>query len=646
MPNRLASATSPYLLQHKDNPVDWYEWGPEAIRRAREENRPILLSIGYAACHWCHVMERESFENPRIARLMNENFVCIKVDREERPDVDAVYMEAVQAMTGQGGWPMTVFLTPDLEPFYAGTYFPPADRHGLPRLLMTLAELWRTRRSEIVEQGRKVASVIAQGGALGASGDPLTEDLMRGAEKALEQAFDAEWGGFSQAPKFPQPMTLELLLRCHLRGYPGALDMVVRTLDRMAAGGIHDQLGGGFHRYATDRRWLVPHFEKMLYDNAQLARLYLRTMQVAERPQYRRVLDVMRHPGGGFYSSQDADSEGVEGKFYTWSYAELAELGVAEWFGAEPDGNWEGVNILWHPQGLDAAERGRPDQAVLDDLRGRRARRVPPATDDKVVAAWNGLAISALAEASRVLGEPRWLAAAEAAAGFVLSEMRPGGRLARSWRDGRTSGPGFLDDHAGMAAACLDLWETTFEPLWIEAALELAHQAIRLFRDEQGGFFQTGSDTDPPLTRPKELFDNAVPSGNSLAAAVLQRLALLTGDRELERAGVDALRSVRRLLERAPAGFGAALCALDLYLGPEREVAIVGEPDQRRPLLEELWRRFRPRTVVAAAPPGTAPVALLEGRELAGGRAAAYVCERFACRLPVTDPADLERQLA
>ncbi len=599
MANRLAAATSPYLLQHAHNPVDWYEWGPEALERARSEDRPILLSVGYSACHWCHVMERESFEDPATAALMNENFVPIKVDREERPDIDAVYMDAVQAMTGQGGWPMTVFLTPEQEPFYGGTYYPPEDRHGLPgfpRLLQAIAEAWRSRRSD--------------------------------------------WGGFSPAPKFPQPMGVELLLRMHLRGDRDALAMAVTTLDRMAAGGIYDQLGGGFHRYSTDARWLVPHFEKMLYDNAQLALAYLHAWQVTGRQPYRRVvretldylLREMRDPAGGFWSAQDADSEGEEGKFFTWTQDELATAGAPGALGALPGGNWEGVNVLWMPDGLDAE---RPADEVLRRLLELRAARVRPATDDKVLAAWNGLAIVALAEGGRVLGEPRYVAAAETAADFVLGSMRTAdGRLARSWRAGRAGAPGFCDDYAAMAAGALALWETSFEPRWITTSVELGRELVRLFGDEDGGFFQSAADAGTPLARPKELFDNAVPAGNSLAAGVLQRLGLLTGDAELEKAGVAALRGVRDLAERAPTGFGTALGALDLYLGPTRELAVVGTAAQRGPLLETAWAAFRPRLVIAAGEVGATPVALLEGRERPG----AYVCERFTCRLPVDTP--------
>ena len=658
MANRLANATSPYLLQHADNPVDWYEWGEEALERARREDKPILLSVGYAACHWCHVMERESFEDDETARLMNEHFVCVKVDREERPDVDSIYMDAVQAMSGHGGWPMTVFLTPNGEPFYAGTYFPPDDRFGMPgfkRVLGAVAEAWRERREDIAQQGKRVIEAIGQGSH--ASSEPLTEELLRAAHAGLRRGFDEEWGGFGQAPKFPQPMTFEFLLRSHLRGYEGALEMVTTTLDRMASGGIYDQIGGGFHRYSTDRVWLVPHFEKMLYDNAQLATLYLHAWQVTRKDRYRDVvretleylLREMHHERGGFFSAQDADSEGVEGKFYVWSWAELVDLvgeGVAGELGATPDGNWEGTNIL----------SGEAAARVPTDVRQRlleiRSRRVWPATDDKVLASWNGLAITAFAEAGRVLGERRWVAAAEGAADFILTSMRrDDGRLLRAWRDGRTSGPAYVDDYALMAMACLTLWETTFDVRWFREARGVADEMVRLFHDsEGGGFFQTGADAERLVLRPKELFDNAVPSGNSAAAEVLLRLALLTGEGLYESAALSALRLVRDYFERAPSGFGNALQALDLYVGPSREVAIVGDQDatETRALIEEVWSAYRPNLVLAAAAPNAEAadeVPLLAERTTLDGKPAAYVCERFACQMPVTDPEALAAQL-
>jgi hypothetical protein len=660
MPNRLAEATSPYLLQHADNPVDWLEWGPEAFDRARREDLPVLLSVGYAACHWCHVMERESFEDEEIARLMNERFVCVKVDREERPDVDAIYMDAVQAMSGHGGWPMTVFLTPDGRPFFAGTYFPPEDRHGMPgfpRVLEAVSEAWRDRREELLQQGQRVIEAI--GRTPGSSTEPLTAEVLDEALAGLRTAFDPEWGGFGGAPKFPQPIALEFLLRCHRRGRDGPLDMVTRTLDRMAAGGIHDHVGGGFHRYAVDRTWLVPHFEKMLTDNAQLARLYLHAWQVTGEGRYREVasgtldylLREMRHPEGGFFSSQDADAEGEEGRFSVWSWDELVSVvgeEVAGALGAGPEGNWEGRNVLWRP----SEEADVPEEA-LRRLLEVRDHRVHPATDDKVLAGWNGLAISALAEAGRVLGASHDVEAAVAAADFVLSALRrDDGRLLRAWRDGRTSGPAYLDDHALMAAACLDLYETTFEVRWFEEARGLADTIIEQFGDEAGGFYQTGRDTEQLVIRPKDLFDTAIPSGSSAAADVLLRLAFLTGEASYERAAVSSLRLVRDMMARAPTGLGHALGVLDRYVGPSLEVAIAGEPGDPATgrLVDEVWSRYLPNVVLAAASPGDAEAAkaipLLQGRDPVDGLPAAYVCERFACRRPVTEPGELAGLLA
>ena len=682
--NRLIHETSPYLLQHAYNPVDWYPWGEEALERARREDKPILLSIGYAACHWCHVMERESFEDEETARLMNERFVCIKVDREERPDLDAIYMDAVQAMTGGGGWPLTAFLTPDGKPFYAGTYFPPEDRHGIPafrKILIAVSDAWRERREEVLAQGDRVVRVIAQGvEAVSGDGAP-TEEVLGEAFGVLRRAFDHRWGGFGGGPKFPQPMTLEFVLRCRLRGMPDAGDILTATLDRMANGGIHDQVGGGFHRYAVDAAWHVPHFEKMLYDNALLARLYARAWQVTEEERYRRgaratlefLLRELRDPAGGFRSSLDADSEGEEGRHYVWSFEELVAaagggdrgLGeaVATALGALPEGNWEGTNVLWRPLPPEAvaAELGRDplelEVAVEETLRRlarERERRVRPASDDKVLAGWNGLAISALAEAGRAFGEPRYVEAARRAAAFVLRELRGAdGRLLRAWRDGRTSGPAFADDHALLAEACLTLYETTFELRWFVEARRLADELLRLFHDpERGGFFQTGSDQDPPVLRPKELYDNAVPSGNSAAADALLRLALLTGEARYEEAAVSALALVREGMVRAPTAFGHALCALDLHVAPAKEVAIVGDPSapDTRALVEEVTvRRFLPHRVLAVAAPddeeARRAVPLLEGRTPVEGRATAYVCRRFVCELPVTEPAALAERL-
>ncbi|MEO8424491.1 MAG: thioredoxin domain-containing protein [Actinomycetota bacterium] len=675
--NRLASETSPYLLQHAHNPVEWYPWGPEALERARSEDRPILISIGYAACHWCHVMERESFEDDATAALMNANFVCIKVDREERPDLDAIYMDAAQAMTGSGGWPLTAFLTPGGEPFFAGTYFPPVPQHGLPsfqQVLGGIAEAWNDRREELVTQGAKIAEHIARVGLLSASHEPLTDALTRAAFSRLQQSFDGERGGFGGAPKFPQPMTLEFVLRCAVRGWEPATEIVTTTLDRMADGGIYDHLGGGFARYSTDASWHVPHFEKMLYDNAQLVRLYTRAWQVTRDDRYRRVatdtveylLREMQHAEGGFYSSQDADSEGVEGKFFVWGWDELVPLvgpAVATCFGATPDGNWEGSNVLWRPRAVaDVAEDHSMSAdelaAEVEDARRTlfevREARVRPATDDKVLTAWNALAIGALAEVGRVFDEPSYVREAVRCAEFVLTHLRDErGRLLRSWRNGTAGRPGFADDYAVMASACLTLFETTFELRWFEEAVTLADELIRLFRDdERGGFFQTGSDAEELVLRPKELYDNATPSGNSVSAEVLLRLALFTGDVEYERAGLSALRLIRDAMAGAPTGFGQALCALDLYLGPSREVAIVGDPsatDTRALVAEVTGSIYRPNVVLAVAAPDDErsflTVPLLRDRDARDGPAIAYVCERFTCKLPVTEVEQLREQL-
>ena len=668
-PNRLIDETSPYLLQHAHNPVDWYPWGPEALERARAEDKPILLSVGYAACHWCHVMAHESFEDDETAAQMNRDFVCVKVDREERPDLDGIYMDAVQAMTGQGGWPMTVFLTPEGGPFYAGTYYPKLDRPGMPsfrRVLAAVTDAWAQRRDDVRRQGDQVVQVLAaQSGALGGAGDgQLGEETLRQAFEGLRGAFDPTWGGFGPAPKFPQPMTLEFLLRCDLRGFEGALDMVRLTLDRMAAGGIFDQVGGGFHRYSTDGRWLVPHFEKMLYDNALLVRLYTHAWQRTGEDRYRRVagrtadylLRELRHPDGGFFSSQDADSEGVEGRFFVWSFEELAGIAgerVARHLGATPEGNWEGANVLWTPRPAEP-ELEAEVAAALPRLLEAREARVHPATDDKVLAAWNGLAITALAEAGRALGEPRYLDAALTAARFVLEALTDDrGRLLRSWRDSRRGGPGYLDDYAGMADACLTLYESTFDLRWLREAKRLAEAMVELFADPGGdGFYQTGRDAEQLVIRPRELFDNAVPAGSSVAADVLQRLGRLTGAQDWEQAGLAALRPVLGVLGRAPTGFGHALGAADFALARVREVAIVGRPgaDDTQALLAEVWRTYQPNRVLAAAAPDDAAaqgeVPLLADRPAREGRATAYVCEHFVCQQPVTEPKELAAQLA
>jgi len=663
--NRLAEETSAYLLQHKDNPVDWYAWGPDAFARARAEDRPIFLSVGYSACHWCHVMEHESFEDPETARLLNEHFVCVKVDREERPDVDQIYMQAVQSMTGHGGWPMSVFLTADGVPFYGGTYFPPTDRHGLPafpRLLRAIAEAWQTRRAEVVESGR---SLVEQLGQTAPPAGPrlLTADLLGAAFQALAREFDDRDGGLGQAPKFPQPMIWEFVLRFWKRtGQPRAREMVTTTLTRMARGGVYDQLGGGFHRYSVDGRWLVPHFEKMLYDQGQLASLYLHAYQAFGDDEYRRVaeetldylLREMTDPRGGFYAAQDADSEGEEGKFFLWTADELRTLlgsgtPAIDYWGVDGGPNFEGRNILYV-----AAE---PDPGRIAGARATllaaRARRVPPGRDDKVLAGWNALACRAFAEAGRVLGRPDYLAAAVRNAEFVLSAMQRDGWLLRCWAGGRAKLKGYLEDYALVALALLDVYEATFDRRWLDESRRLVGEILRLFWDDAAdGFYDASPGHEPLVVRPRNLFDNAVPSGSSAAVEALLRLAVFTGEARYETLAARVLRAMADLLSRHPAGFGRFLAALDFHLGPVVEVALIapGTGDGLGPLAAEVFKRYLPNRAVAGSRAGDAAAAagipLLENRGTVGGAATAYVCRKFACDAPTTSPEELARQLS
>ncbi len=680
--NRLAKETSPYLLQHAHNPVDWFPWGPEALEKAKAEDKPILLSVGYSACHWCHVMEHESFEDPETARLMNELFVNIKVDREERPDVDQIYMQAVQAMTGHGGWPMTVFLNPDGVPFYGGTYFPPADRHGLPafaRVLRAIAEAYRNKKGEVVESGRQLVEQMRQAGRLRASLALLTEEILFPAFQALSSEFDDRDGGIGRAPKFPQPMIWEFILRFWKRtGNTRARQMLTRTLTRMARGGMYDQVGGGFHRYSVDAQWLVPHFEKMLYDNGQLARLYLHAWLAAGDPEYRRIaeetldyiLREMTHPDGGFYSAQDADSEGEEGKFYLWTPAEIrGVLGPGDearaalrYWGVEDGPNFEGRNILFVPGepaevaaalGFSEAELAGLISRSRQKLNAAREPRVHPGRDDKVLVAWNGLACRTFAEAGRVLGRPDYTQAAVRNAEFILSAMRKDGRLYRSWKDSQAKVLGYLEDYAMLADALLAVYEATFDLKWLEQARNLADEMLRLFWDkEQEGFFDTGVDHERLVVRPRNLFDNAVPCGSSVAAEALLRLAVFTGEEGYERLALQALRPMADLIGRHPAGFGRWLAALDFHLGPVVEVALVwpGSADGLDGLLREVFGRYLPNRVVVgrqdkdAAAPERVP--LLESRSAVHGKATAYVCRRYVCQAPTTDPEVLARQLS
>ncbi len=621
--NRLAESTSPYLLQHAENPVDWYQWGEEALARARDEDRPILLSIGYAACHWCHVMEHESFENGETATLMNERFVNVKVDREERPDLDAIYMDAVVALTGHGGWPMTVFLTPDGRPFYGGTYFPPEPRHGLPsfrQVLEAVASAYAERRGDVTRSAGELVVAIEQSSRRRPSSEPLTESLLDDAVRNLRAVFDTGSGGFGRAPKFPPHSVLELLLR------RGELELVTPTLDGMAAGGMYDVVGGGFHRYAVDNDWLVPHFEKMLYDNALLVPVYLHGWLVTGEERYRAVAErtveyMLRDlllPDGAFASSQDADTDGVEGLTYTWLPGEVPE---------------ELLQPFEHGRFI---VRGELDDALRSELLATREQRPQPGLDDKAIASWNGLALAGLAEAARRLDRVDWRDAARNLGEFLLGPLSKDGRLHRSFRAGRATGSGFLDDYANVANGLYELHVATGELRWLEESRRLALLAIELFADaERGGFFLTPADGEVLVVRTKDLDDNPVPSGSSMLAYVLLRLARIYGDDELERHAVSVLRLARDLMARAPTGFGWALCALALHFAPPREIAIVGSPDDAvaRAALEP----YDPTAAVAFGPSEEVP--LLAGKGLVDGRPAVYVCERFACQVPVTDPA-------
>ncbi len=653
MPNRLAKATSPYLLQHKDNPVDWHEWSEEAFAEARSRDVPLLLSVGYAACHWCHVMAHESFEDPETAALMNRLFVNVKVDREERPDVDSIYMEAVQTMTGRGGWPMTVWLDHDGRPFYAGTYYPKTARHGMPgfkEVITAIAGAWRVKRDEVEDQASQLVNAIS---VQLPSADLPGEAAVQAAFRQIAAQFDEAHGGLGGAPKFPQQPLLEFLLR--IRSEPwaeGADDMLATTLEAMAAGGIHDQLGGGFARYSVDDRWLVPHFEKMLYDNTQLARLYLWAGVELGRDDLlavaRSTLDYMlrdlRHPDGGFFSSEDADSEGVEGKFYVWSIEDMQEIlgpdshDVLDYYGVTPRGNFEGANIL-------TTARGEPPLGIEEARRAlleARSARVRPGLDDKVISSWNGLAIRALAEAGGALGDEAYLAAAADAASFVDEHLTVDGLLMRSWREGRTSVPGFLDDHASIAVGLFSLYAATGDIGWYRKAMTLVGR-LESFRGPDGELYATSSDGELLIKRPRDHTDNPLPSGNALAAEALLLASLYTGEQELRAAAEQTLGAVGVLINRYPTMVGHHLCVLQSMAGT-RELAIVGPEWQE--LSGVYWRRFRPHIALAGSTDGGAgDVPLLEGR-YRDGETLAYVCQGFVCELPTTDPGVLSSLLS
>jgi uncharacterized protein YyaL (SSP411 family) len=678
--NRLIYETSPYLLQHAHNPVDWYAWNDEALQRARAENKPILLSIGYSACHWCHVMERESFENPAIARLMNENFINIKVDREERPDLDQIYMNAVQLMTGHGGWPLTVFLTPDLVPFFGGTYFPPEDRYqmpGFPRVLLGVAQAFREKPDEVAESANNMLAELRRLNVAIESNRTLSVEILDHAFERLARNYDARFGGFGSAPKFPSAANLEFLLRTYIRTKDKtALEMVTQTCRNMAEGGMYDQLGGGFHRYSTDARWLVPHFEKMLYDNAQLAPLYLHVYQITRDEFFKQIavetLDYVRREmtdaSGGFYSTQDADSEGVEGKFFIWAKQEIFDLlneGDARIFcaryGVTEAGNFEGENILHIARSINeiAKEFDLPPDAVNESLtRSRRTlfeareKRIKPARDEKILTAWNGLMMQAFAEAAAILGRADYLAAAEENARFIIENLRRDNLLLHVQKDGQAKLNGYLDDYAFIARALIALYEATGETEYLRESLALTETMIAEFWDEEeGGFFYTGKSHERLIVRNKDLFDNATPSGNSVAADALLRLAILTDNEDFRRKATTIFRVLRDAMLRYPNGFGYALSTLDFYLAAPLEIVIIGDENSAdaRELARTVWQRYLPNSVVAQArendEAATQLIPLLQSRTMIDRRATAYVCQNRACQQPVNSPSELNAQL-
>jgi uncharacterized protein YyaL (SSP411 family) len=679
--NRLAAETSPYLLQHAHNPVDWYAWGDEALNAAREQNKPILLSIGYSACHWCHVMERESFENEEIARLMNENFINIKVDREERPDLDQIYMNAVQMMTGHGGWPMTMFLTPEGVPFYGGTYFPPEDRHnmpGFPRVLLGVAETYRTRPDDVTQTAVSMLGELQRMGLAQASGETFSLEMLDAAQRGMARSYDERYGGFGSAPKFPAAMNLEFLLRqTHRTGDEQALLMVEHTCRKMAEGGMYDQLGGGFHRYSTDARWLVPHFEKMLYDNALLSRLYLHVFQQTGEDFYRRIavetLDYvvreMFDERGGFYSTQDADSEGHEGKFFIWSPSEIEEILGAEtaalfnaYYDVTPGGNFEGQNILNINASVEEAARKagvsveRMQEAIesgREKLFAVREERIKPGRDEKVLTAWNGLMLASFAEAAAILERQDYLVIGEKNASFVLDELRRDGLLLRTYKDGQAKLNAYLEDYAFYADGLIALYQASGNLRWLEEAVALTDKMVEEFWDEEdGGFFYTGKSHEELIVRTKDYFDNATPSGNSVAAEVLLNLAVLTGNEQYQRMAVTLFRLLGNYIKRYPSAFGRALGALDFYLSTPKEIVIVGvrEAEDTKSLLREVWKKYLPNKVLAQSSGADERAAklipLLQERTMIDNQATAYVCEHYTCQQPVKTPEELAKQLS
>ncbi len=675
--NRLIDSSSPYLLQHAHNPVNWHAWGEEALSAAREQDKPILLSVGYAACHWCHVMEQQSFENEEIARLMNENFINIKVDREERPDVDAIYMNFVQMATGSGGWPLTVFLTPNQVPFYGGTYFPPEDSYGRPgfkRVLRSVADTYRNRRSELEKNREEIVQALGQR-TPGRAGEQLEEGLLNQAFTQVLPQFDSQHGGFGGAPKFPSTMVLGFLLRYYQRtGTEKALEMVRLSLDEMARGGIYDQLGGGFHRYTVDERWLVPHFEKMLYDNALLSRLYLEAYQVTGDSYYREIVEEtlefvgreMMDPAGGFYSSQDADSEGEEGKFYVWTPAQVeAVLGKEDalifnsYFDVTDSGNFEGKSILHHHRTLselsDSVGRSEKElKGLLDQARRKlleaRQERVRPPLDDKVLTAWNGMMLTSFAEAAFVLNDARFLEIAVKNAEFLASTIMVEGRLLRSWRQGRAHLNGYLEDYALVIEGWLATYQVSGEVCWLDHASRLMERQFELFQDEEeNDFYFTSSDHEKLLIRQKEYLDNATPAGNGVTCQNLLRLAILLGKKEYRDLAQSMLHRVSGGLAQFPSAFGNWLQALDFLLGPAQEIAVVGKSSEWEALLQPVREKFLPHKVLAFLEKPDSElvrrIPLLEGKTAIDDQATVYVCRNYSCQEPVTTAQGLERVL-
>ena len=680
--NHLINETSPYLLQHAHNPVDWYPWGEEAFAKAKAEDKPVIVSIGYSACHWCHVMEHESFEDEAAARLMNESFVSIKVDMEERPDVDQIYMTFVQLTTGRGGWPMNVFMTPDKLPFFGGTYFPPVSRYNMPswpQILMSIADAWREKRDDLIKSANEILGEIQRAGKAEFAPTAISEGILENAFASFVRSFDAANGGFGGAPKFPPAMSLEFLLRYWKRtGNENALEMVKFTAEKMANGGIYDQLGGGFHRYAVDSIWLVPHFEKMLYDNAQLTRVFLHLFQITKDEFYKRVavetLEYVKREmldvSGGFYSTQDADSEGVEGKFFVWTPDEIVELlgeeeakAFCAFYDVTEEGNFEESNILNVKDPVATApgtdrrgEEFKGQRVGRERLFTEREKRVKPFRDEKIITAWNGLMLAAFAEAAAILDSEEYLNVAKGNADFLLEHLRePGGesqagmpavqsRLLRTWKDGRAKLNGYIEDHANLADGLIELYQVSGETKYLLEAKRLADVMITEFwDDENGGFFFTSNDHEELIVRNKDFYDNATPAGNSVAADVLLKLAKLFGEEKYERFAGSVLRLVAPQISRYPQGFGRALSAMEFYLAPVKEVVIVGPKGNE--LERELWGEFRPNLVAALAGSSNSDLPLLADRAMVDGKPAAYVCENFVCQRPVTTVEELSELL-